>query len=120
MKTTALVLLACLAVIATFGVPHGWDRVSRESVPSDPAMQGATLEANTESGRPCHLKVIFNRNTVVDRGHRRVLEQNQEVHGAYRFWNEAHGSALYVYDDVQNLICRVANPERVLLVDPQP
>ena len=120
MKTSALVLLACLAVIATLGVPQGWDRSQREEPAAAPSIDGAALDLNTQSASPCRLKVIFDRDTIVDRGDHDALKGNREVSGAFRFWNEAEGSALYVYDDVQNLVCRVRNPSGVLLVDPTP
>ena len=118
MKTSALVVLACVAVIATLGIPHGWDRAQRDAARRSPPSGGAVLDLNTECSSPCRLRVLFDRDTIVDRGDRSALEGNREVRGAFRFWNEAQGSALYVYDEVQNLVCRVRNPSGVVLVDP--
>ena len=117
MKTSALVVLACLAVIATLGVPQGWDRAQRDAAGRGPASGGAVLDLNSECSSPCRLKVLFDRDTVVDRGDHGALETDCEVQGTFRFWDEAQGSALYVYDDVQNLVCRVRNPSGVVLLD---
>jgi hypothetical protein len=118
MKTSALVVLACLAVIATLGVPQGWDRSQRDTAQRGLLSGGALLDLNTECSSPCRLRVLFDRDTIVDRGDHSALEGSREVRGAFRFWNEAQGSALYVYDEVQNLICRVRNPSGVVLIDP--
>lgn len=117
MKATILVILACTGVFAGAGVPAtGLDAPpASESCDAEPI--GVVIETDVQSSCACRILIRSNDRTLFDRGHVTTLSEAREVEGSFRFWTESSGRVLYVYDDVQNLVCRVTNPESVTLVD---
>ena len=118
MQNTLRTLLACSLVVAGFGVPVGWSpRAEPAAAATRAAAVGVVLEGDVESSHRCRLLILSDERTIVDRGAWKSLTKRQEVDGTFRFWEEQAGRVLYVYDDAQNLLCRVTNPDCVAILD---
>ncbi len=120
MKITLLILLACVGVMAMVGMPAGWERTYEPPAEPETALAGTPLACDVQSSRPCHLRVDPGPETVVDRGPVSKLSAQHDLHGTFRYVQEQDHRVLYVYDDVQNLSCRVVDPAAVTLVDLTP
>ena len=120
MKIALLILFACVGVMAMVGMPAGWERVNEAPAEAETARAGTPLACDVQSSRPCHLRVDPGPETVVDRGPVRSLSAHHDLYGTFRYVQEQAHRMLYVYDDVQNLSCRVVDPAAVTLVDLTP
>ncbi len=117
MKITLLILLACVGVMAVVGMPAGWDHTYVAPPQPETALAGTPLTCDVLSSRPCHLEVASGPRTVVDRGRLDLPAEHARVTGTFRYVQEQQRTVLYVYDEVQDLRCRVVNPAAVLLLD---
>ncbi len=117
MKVTLLILFASIGVFAVFAVP-AWDAPTpATAAESDQAPEGTVLSCDVESSRPCLLTIQSGENTRILGGHLAKLDPEHRVKGTFRYWHESAHRSLYVYDEVGNLVTRVVDPKRVLLVD---
>lgn len=114
---TLLILLACVSVMAVVGVPAGWDRTYEAPPEPETVLNGTPLYCDVQSSRPCLLRIQPGENTQILGGRLATLDPEQKIEGTFRYWNESGHRSLYVYDDVQNLVARIVDPEHVLLVD---
>ena len=117
MKTTVLLLLAVAALILVAALP-AWRQVP-ERTASAPASQhkAAVLVGTIEWGAPCDLEVVVGPETVFDRGLLTAAQSAKITAGSFRLCEESWGKVLYVYDEAQDLLGRVVNPDRVRMVD---
>jgi hypothetical protein len=106
----AVALAACLLLLAS--QRGGLVRTSTAEE------AGVVVAIDHESPGPCRLLIESGPETVVDRGSQDLDAPRCAFVGSFRYWEEPSGRMLYLYDDVQNLVGRVVNPERVLLLGP--
>ncbi len=116
MKIPFLLVVAAVGLALTVAVPNFGGSCGRPSV--TPAVATTPVPCDSASAHPCTLVVEAGPATVVDRGHLSDLAPRQELHGAYRYQQELEHRVLYVYDEVQNLVGRVVDPEAVLVREP--
>ena len=109
-----------IVFVAVFGISIAFAAVASSETPqaTDASVGPIALATNTESHKPCQLLVELCAESVLDRGAIRTLDHGEVLVGSYRYWDEAGGSMLYVYDEVGNLITRVRNPQSVVALGP--
>ena len=113
-------ITAAIVFVAVFGISIAFAAVAAGDSPQ--ATEGSAgpiaLETNTESHKPCQLLVELCAESALDRGALTTIEHGDVLVGSYRYWDEAGGTMLYVYDEVGNLITRVRNPQSVIALGP--
>ncbi|MDJ0973372.1 MAG: hypothetical protein QNJ98_02785 [Planctomycetota bacterium] len=109
-----------IVFVAVFGISIAFAAVASSETPqaTDASVGPVALETNTESHKPCQLLVELCPESVLDRGALTTIDHGEVLVGSYRYWDEAGGSMLYVYDEVGNLITRVRNPQSVVALGP--
>ena len=117
MKMTFALVLGSTLILSSFGVPGGVLALREEGAADRCPSVGVVVETDVQCSKPCRLVVTSSSETHVDRGLLASLDPSQEVRGTFRFWDERAGRVLYVYDDAQNLLCRVTNPDSVTVLE---
>lgn len=118
-------ITVAIVFLAVFGLSLAFAAVASSESGAAPAMRSGpvALTTNAEHHGPCRLLVELCAESVLDRGARTTIEHGEVLVGSYRYWDEAGGTMLYVYDEVGNLITRVRNPQSVIALGsalPQP
>lgn len=117
MKIPFLLLVAAVSLVLSVAVPD-FGGSGDHKTPAKPEVATTPVPCDTASAHPCTLMVEPGAATIVDRGHLGAITTHQRLHGAYRYQQEREHRVLYVYDEVQNLVGRVVDPEAVLLLEP--
>jgi hypothetical protein len=113
MRNRFLPVLLLAAVVGALLWPAAPARCDSRANPRG----GVLLVGDAESWLPCRILVTAGSATQVDRGLLPDGASTYDVVGSFRYWEEPSGHMLYVYDDVQNLVGRIVNPESVRIVD---
>ena len=116
MKLMIALLFATTAGLSGVDLPLKAGGCTPDAACSGGSVVGVVLETNVQSSKSCRLAVLSDEDTVADRGTRTALSPREEFTGSFRYWHEGHTRVLYVYDDAQNLISRVLNPEAVMVI----
>jgi hypothetical protein len=120
MKLMIALLFASTAGLSGFDLPLQAGGCTPDAACSGGSAVGVVLETDVQSSKICHLAVLSDAYTVADRGTCTALSARQEFTGSFRYWHEAETRMLYVYDDAQNLVCRIQNAEAVIVMDAAP